>query len=196
MARAESIGGRQVSLVARRRARFNLILVCAAFVLPLGIAVWLYATGWRPAATGNHGELVDPPLLLAELALQDHGGHALPPELLADGSWTLLVVGSGACDVVCRSSLLDSRQVRLALGKDRLRVRRLLLVDQPPDSGLVSEHPDLTVARLPAGSRLTGPAALWVVDPIGNAMLRFPQGFDAKGLLEDMRRLLKLSHIG
>lgn len=194
MAMAESIQGRPVSPGSRRRARLNLVLVCAVFLLPLGIAVWMYATGWRPAATGNHGELVEPPVLLRQLALEDHAGHTLPVKL-GDGRWTLLVVAAEACGEECRGTLLDTRQVRLALGKDRQRVRRLLLLARPLESDLSAEHPDLAVARLPAASGLTG-SALWIVDPLGNAMLRFPQGFEADGLLEDMRRLLKVSRIG
>ena len=71
-----------------------------------------------------------------------------------------------------------------------------------------AEHPDLAIALADndAGATLLAafpdaqPAAdnfIYVIDPLGNLMMRHvPQPPPAKGLLEDLRRLLKLSHIG
>jgi hypothetical protein len=173
-----------------------MVLVCAMFLLPLGLAVWLYQSGWRPLQTGNHGELIDPPVQAAVLPLADLDGAPLAAGYLAAGRWTLLLSQAGDCGVGCRRSLLDTRQVHLALGKDGPRVRRLLLTDQHLPPALLAEHPGLTVAQRPALSPFPGDGSVWVVDPLGNAMLRFSSGFAAQGLLADLRRLLELSHIG
>ena len=38
--------------------------------------------------------------------------------------------------------------------------------------------------------------SVWLVDPLGNLILRYPPGYQSRGLLEDLKRLLKLSKIG
>ena len=37
---------------------------------------------------------------------------------------------------------------------------------------------------------------IFIVDPLGNLMMRFDARQEPKGLLSDLQKLLKLSHIG
>ena len=128
------------------------------------------------------------------------------------GKWTLLYVGDGRCDERCREALTLMRQTRLALNTDMTRVQRIFLATGEccDQAYLDAEHPGLMVALADndAGAALlaTFPGArqadrlgntIYVVDPLGNLMMRHaPQPPPAKGLLEDLRKLLKLSHIG
>jgi hypothetical protein len=97
------------------------------------------------------------------------------------------------------------RQARLALGKDAERIERVWLLSdgEVPAPALLREHEGLNVARVPDGTLLgelpaSGNAAgyIYVVDPIGSLMLRFPADPDGRRMLRDLTRLLRASRIG
>jgi hypothetical protein len=194
-----------------RRSRAQVWIVVALFFAPLALAFLLYygGSGWRPPGSTNHGELISPPRPLPSVALPTPGGAPLAPETW-HGKWTLLYVGDGRCDGRCRAALVLMRQTRLALNKDMTRVQRIFLATGTccDRAYLDAEHPGLTLALADndAGARLLAvfpdavPAtdgAIYVVDPLGNLMMRHqPEPPPAEGLLEDLRKLLKLSHIG
>ena len=208
------------------RSRAQIWVLVAVFFAPLALAFLLYygTGGWRPAGRTNHGELISPPRPLPSVALLTPGGTPLAPQTW-HGKWTLLYVGDGRCDGRCRAALVLMRQTRLALNADMTRVQRIFLATGNccDRAYLDAEHPDLVIALADndAGAQLlavfpdTQPAAdstpgdyslsadadhsgvIYVIDPLGNLMMRHvPQPPPAKGLLEDLRRLLKLSHIG
>jgi len=176
------------------------------FLLPLLLSFWLYyGVHWRPLGTTNHGELISPVRPLPEVALPDAQGVAR--DHVFQGKWTLVYVGGGACDADCRSSLVFMRQTRLSLNNEMTRVQRVLLATSAccDRTYLAGEHPGLTV--LDASQALAQPLlaqfppdgraqALYVVDPLGNLMMRYDARLPPKGLLEDLKRLLQLSHIG
>lgn len=195
---------------ARRRSRFGLIGLAALFFVPLLASFWLYyGTDWRPSGGAEHGELVDPPRPLPEVALARADGGGADPGLLR-GDWQLVYLGDGACGTDCREALVKARQVRLALDKDVNRVSRVFLYSGPaPDAGYLSaEHPDLVAASLDdeAGRAVLAafpqdppPLAaghLYIVDPLGNLMMRYPGDTAPRAILTDLERLLRLSHIG
>jgi hypothetical protein len=200
-----------VNAPAERRSRTQVWILVAVFFAPLALAFLLYygIGGWRPAGSTNHGELISPPRPLPSVALPSVDGAPLAPETW-HGKWTLLYVGDGRCDGRCRAALMLMRQTRLALNTDMTRVQRIFLATgNCCDRGyLDTEHPGLLIALADndAGATLLGafpdaqPAAegfIYVIDPLGNLMMRHvPEPPPAKGLLEDLRRLLKLSHIG
>jgi hypothetical protein len=125
--------------------------------------------------------------------------------------WTFLYVDAGACAQRCRKALYDTRQVRLALDRDMDRVQRVFLAsgDCCDLRFLNEEHPDLiTIRATGAASPLItllpdvgGVSAMdaqrvYVIDPLGNLMMSYAPDAKPKGMLEDMKRLLRLSHIG
>lgn len=193
--------------------RRHLWLLVAVFFVPLVAAFVLYygLDGWRPAGSTAHGDLIRPARPLPRVALDTPSGEPLAPDFLR-GHWTLVYIGDGACDERCRAALRDMRQVRLALGDEMSRVERVFLyTDSCCDTGyLAAEHPGLIVAWLDAtaGARLLepfptydgiAPAAarrIYVVDPLGNLMMSYAPDAPARGMLEDLKKLLKLSHIG
>jgi hypothetical protein len=193
------------------RSRAQVWILVGVFFVPLALAFLLYYGfgGWRPAGGTNHGELISPARPLPSVELPTPAGTALPANLW-HGKWTLLYVGDGRCDGRCRAALVLMRQTRLALNADMSRVQRIFLVTGNccDRTYLDEQHVGLIVALADnaAGAQLlaTIPDAqpgldgyIYIVDPLGNLMMRHaPAPPPAKGLLEDLRRLLKLSHIG
>ncbi|HEY2416630.1 MAG TPA: hypothetical protein VGH84_01835, partial [Steroidobacteraceae bacterium] len=189
-----------------RRNFRTVIALGGLFALPLILAFWLYyGLHWRPQGTTNHGELITPARPLADVPLPDAAG-TLRRGIFA-GHWSLVYIGDGTCDADCHTTLFFMRQTRLSLGKDMTRLERVFLAPAHCcDRGFLDgEHPGLRVfdASSPAAQSLLAqfPAAgrarmLYIVDPLGNLMMRYDAHLPPKGLLEDLQRLLQLSHIG
>jgi cytochrome oxidase Cu insertion factor (SCO1/SenC/PrrC family) len=190
----------------------SLVALAALFFVPVVAAFWLYygVPGWRPGGAANRGNLIDPAVPLPALEFAGPDGEPITGDLLRD-RWTLLVIGAASCDARCRDALYLTRQTRLALGKDAERVRRVFLATGPccPAKTLMAEHPDLVVAiptqaQLDALMRLilqsdsptAHPAGTYIVDPLGNLMMNYSADAPDKALLDDLERLLRLSHIG
>lgn len=184
------------SAPARPRGRLHLLLLLLVFAAPLGLAFWLYyGSSWRPAARSNHGTLIEPVRPLANAGV------------LA-GKWSLVVIGTGAggCDSDCRETLIYARQTWLSLGKLAVRAQRVLLSGAGccDEDYLQREHQGLVRLRATTPETLAllqafpAPQAhtIFIVDPLGNLMMRYDAQADPKGLRDDLKKLLDLSHIG
>ncbi len=196
----------------RRRQRRQLLGLAVLFFAPVAAAFLLYYghLGWRPPGRVNRGDLIDPPRPLPAAALEQFGGGRTAPDWWR-GKWTLLYLGPGNCPARCRQLLYETRQVRTALDRDMDRVQRVFLAADPCCDAefLRREHTDLITVRadsaaaevlavLPAFGGLPPAVAerIYVIDPLGNLMMSYAPDAPPKGLLEDMKRLLKLSHVG
>jgi len=191
----------------RSRNLRMLAALAGLFLLPLAIAFWMYyGTDWRPARTVNHGELITPVRPLPADHLQTMTGGAAPSELF-HRKWSLVYVGDGRCDAACRQALLVMRQTRLSLNSEMSRVERVFLATSQccAREFLAQEHPGLLVldATGPSASSLLSAfplsereQSLFIVDPLGNLMMRYDVRQNPKGLLQDLKKLLSLSHIG
>lgn len=187
------------------QGRTALLGVAALFFVPLFFAFYLYyAGGWRPAGRTNHGELVSParPLPAAQFATPD--GKPVDAALFR-GKWTLVYLGDGRCEADCQRALWVMRQTRVLLAKDMDRVQRVFIIEQQCCNltFLQSEHPGLALltpqdatAMLALFPRTDAAHSVYVIDPLGNLMMRFDARQNPKGLLSDLEKLLKLSHIG
>jgi cytochrome oxidase Cu insertion factor (SCO1/SenC/PrrC family) len=200
----------QPSAQDRRQGRL-LVVLALLFFAPLGLAFYLYYGHgtWRPGGRVNTGELVQPARPLPSLALPLLGSGNTDPNFLK-GKWTLLYVRFGKCNEDCRTRLYDTRQVRLALDRDMNRVQRVFIAgDDCCDAQFLHEqHPDLITIRASAAAApllalLPGQAgvnaaqaSVYLIDPLGNLMMSYAADAKAKGMLEDMKRLLRLSSIG
>jgi len=195
------------------RGRRQALLLAALFFVPLALAFWLYygPAGWQPAGGASQGELLDPARPLPEVDLAITGGSPVDGHFLR-GKWTVLYIGDGRCDERCRKALYLTRQTRIALNQDAGRVRRVFVAwgECCDDDFIEREHPDLVVAMLGGddGKALLarfpvysdGPVGtagrIYLVDPLGNLLLSYPADAPDKALLTDLRKLLRLSHIG
>jgi hypothetical protein len=115
----------------------------------------------------------------------------------------LVFIGDGRCDQRCQQALYDTRQVRLALDRDMKRVQRVFIATGEccQLQELSRAHPDLIVVRAAPENgallaQLPSSGSVYLVDPLTNLVMRYGSQVPAKGLLEDLKRLLKLSQIG
>jgi hypothetical protein len=191
---------RAASTAAGRWKMLVVLLVCAAPVIASYFTYYVI----RPEGRRNFGELIDPQRALPAIAARTLDGQA--GELTAlKGQWLLISVAGGACDLRCQKNLYFQRQLREALGKEKDRMDRVWLVDDEAAVPMVL-RPALdssTVLRVaPAAlAQWLEPAAgqrlqdhLYLVDPLGNWMMRFPADMDAAAATRarrDLERLLR-----
>lgn len=175
-----------------RRGRLKLALIGALFALPV-IGGWLaYVTGWVPGTTSNYGTLLAPRPI------------ALAPVVALRGKWVLVQLDGGACGARCETKLYYMRQVRRAQGKDMGRVERLWLVTDTvePKGELLAAIAGTRIAAAGAEVAAAFPAPgqpsdhIYLIDPLGNVMLRFPRDPDPAKMVKDLERLLKYSSFG
>ena len=151
----------------------------------------------------NYGELIPArPLIDPPLRHMDQRAFRLS-EL--KGKWILLQLHEADCAAACRGKLYDMLQVRLALGREMERVECIwLILDEAPlETQLMREYDGTRMLRA-AGSPLLSefPQAggvrdhIYVIDPLGNLMLRFPRNADPQKMYKGLARLLKVSRIG
>jgi cytochrome oxidase Cu insertion factor (SCO1/SenC/PrrC family) len=177
-------------------------LLAALCVAPV-VASYVAFYFMPPSGHVNYGELIEArPLPDARLALAD--GTPLQWRELK-GKWLMVIVDSGSCDADCQRKLLYMRQVRLAQGKWMDRVERVWLItdDVIPADTVATNFQGTRLIRA-AGSELLKlfPAQraaadhIYVIDPLGNLMMRFPRDADPRKMVKDISRLLKISGIG
>ena len=193
----------------RRRTvsgRLKMLLVLLACAAPVVASYFTYYV-IRPDGRSNYGTLVQPTRTMpATLALRDLDGKAVDPVSLRK-QWLLVMVGGGACDAPCAQRLYTQRQLRQMLGRERERLDKVWLItdDAPlaPDlrASLQGLEP-VQALRVPAGELAAWlqPAAgqaleahLYVVDPMGEWMMRFPAQPEPSKVKRDLERLLRAS---
>jgi len=182
-----------------RRTLTLLALVCAAPVLASYVAYyWL-----RPEARINYGELLQAGPAPEVVGTRDDGAPFHLSEL--QGRWVLLIVNGVRCDESCERGLYATRQARTIQGREQDRVLRVLLqpTGAPPlSSELLAAHPGMIVVQGYSRQWQTLPGAvglaanIYLLDPRGNLVLRYPADPDIRGLAKDMERLLRASRIG
>jgi len=164
----------------------KLALVFAACAAPFVLGWLAYEFRWISGTTSNYGQLIPPRVV---------GGPIAPLK----GKWVLVTFDAAACDAACERKLYVVRQVRRAQGKEMDRMERLWVVT---DAG----KPRVEVLAAIEGSRVSTDAALakgfpdtagiYLVDPLGNLMMRFPADPDPSKMIKDLQRLLKYSGAG
>lgn len=190
------------SAAATRRGRWKMIallLVCASPVIASYFTYYVI----RPEGRRNYGELIQPQRALPAWQGTDVQGRPVALSSLKD-QWLLISVADTACNEACQKHLYLQRQLRETLGreKDRLDWVWLRTGNAPLDPALAQATSAATVLQVPADelARWLEPAPgrkledhLYVVDPIGNWMMRFPADIDPKQAKRDLDRLLRAS---
>ncbi len=184
-----------------RHGQLKLLAIIALFALPIVASTIAYHF-FRPEATANYGELIRPPAPITTARyLRADGGEFRFPELR--GKWVLVASDSGACPASCAAKLTLMRQVRLMLGRNASRVERVFVADDthPVDLEALVPYEGMLAVTPPRGmalqlSAVNDRAHCYLVDPLGNVMMRFPAGADPRRMLRDLERLLKASQVG
>ena len=177
-----------------------LYLLAALCLAPFVASFALYHF-WTPSAGQvNYGTLVTPQPL-PEVRLRTPAGGSLALSELR-GKWVLLTVDAAACGEACAAKLYATRQARTMTGKERERLQRLWLIigEGVPPPEMLAAHPDLRIAAADSALLATLPPgpeqAIFLIDPLGNLMLRYPADPDIKKLYKDLGRLLYASRVG
>jgi cytochrome oxidase Cu insertion factor (SCO1/SenC/PrrC family) len=187
---------------AGRGGRAKLIMLAAFFAVPV-VASYLAFYYWRPDGTVNYGELL-PPRALTDSPLALIGGGPFRLSRLR-GNWVLLIADSGRCDPDCQTKLYIIRQLRLTQGKNQDRIERVWLIedDRAPEPALLAQHEGLLPVRAEASALLQQLPAqhqvadhIYLIDPQGNLMMRYPKDPDARRMVKDLARLLRVSGAG
>jgi hypothetical protein len=154
-------------------------LICAA---PIVLGTAAYWFGWSPGGASNYGELLPPRPVAGFEPLR--------------GKWVLVAFDAAACDAYCEKKLYFMRQVRRAQGKDMDRVARLWSITdggKPRGELLAAIEGTRIEAREPGAFPGNALDHIYLVDPMGNLMMRFPRDPDPSKMIKDLQRLLKYS---
>ncbi len=182
--------------------RWQLAVIAAVFFGPLLFAGWLYYKGEliQPQGRTNHGALLEPIVNLVDEVPES------PLHAVRERNWVLLYSNANECDSGCEQALYTVRQSRLMLGREMERLTRVFLHgDSAPDTVFLdSEHTGLVTIQdevLAAFLDNKKPGELreggyYLVDPRGNLVMYFEPGLEPGDMVEDIKRLLKLSRIG
>jgi hypothetical protein len=197
------IGERQ----RRSGGRFTALLVLLACLAPVIVSYFTYYV-WRPSGRNNYADLIQPTRGIPEgLGLHSLDGQPVASASLK-GQWLLLVVAGGECDRRCEDHLYAQRQLREMSGRERDRIDRLwLVVDEAPLRTPIAHA--VTTGDAPATAlrvsrealqRWLQPAPgqaledhLYLVDPMGEWMMRAPAALEPKLFHKDLDRLLRAS---
>ncbi|MEM7763546.1 MAG: hypothetical protein AAF290_05660 [Pseudomonadota bacterium] len=180
-----------------RKGRLQLILLALVFFGPLLVAILMYFGGAQPDGKQvNYGQFIEPPISLDAKLHFDTGLR---------GRWTLIYKTAAPCEETCERALIDIRQIRLATGREIERIERLLVSESAVDTdALLAAHPGLAISSSLATvsgelHRALDPLPaeqLYIMDPLGNVILRYDLEPDRKKFLGDLKKLLKFSRIG
>ncbi len=191
----------------RASGRFKMLLIMAACAAPMIASYSLYY-GVRPTGGATaYSDLIQPTVAMPAVLAQPLDGGA--PQVLRGlaGQWLLVVVDSGACADACERHLFMQRQLREMVGRESDRIDKLWLVvdDAPVKPALqqaLAATPGMHLLRLPRATvaawlkPASGQALedhLYIVDPVGEWMMRAPANADPSKLKRDISRLLRAS---
>lgn len=199
----QALTGAEARRTVRGRWKMVMVLLCCA--APVIASYFTYYV-IRPQGRSVFGELIDPQRPMPNIpAIAADGAKIQLPSL--KGQWLLVAVGDAACDALCEQQLYLQRQLRESLGREKDRLDRVWIVsDAAPLPGrLESALRGATVVRVPAAelAQWLAPASghsladhLYVIDPMGNWMMRFPPRMDVTGASRakrDLDRLMRAS---
>jgi cytochrome oxidase Cu insertion factor (SCO1/SenC/PrrC family) len=189
--------------------RFKLLALVAVFLSPF-IGGWLafYVFEWRPES-GNYGTLVQPVREIDWPPLTTRDGERREDGF--GGKWRLLLFARDNCAERCRQNLYYMRQIRILLGRDTERLVNILVTGQPldePMKAFLKDYPNLVVIENYRSAALDSQFSvdeaeavgaspkMYLVDPDDNLMMHYPSENDQNRVLDDIKKLMKISQIG
>ncbi|HEY6355386.1 MAG TPA: hypothetical protein VIY30_12930 [Burkholderiaceae bacterium] len=180
-----------------------ILLVCAA---PVIASYWAFYVARPGGGEAAYGTLIQPSVAMPDVVAGDLQGGAMPLRSLK-GQWLLIVVGPAACEAGCEQRLFVQRQLREMLGRERERVDKVWLITdeaalKPELHQALVSLPPVTALRLPRPlvQAWLKPAVgqsledhMYLVDPMGEWMMRMPAAPDPSKVRRDIERLLRAS---
>jgi len=189
----------------------SFLIIVAFFIAPVILGSLVYMNKERlgiGVETVNYGTLVRParPTETRDL-LQD--GKPADAKAVLQGKWTMLQIAPPNCNTLCQEHLLLMKNIRILMNEHMRRVRTVLVTHNGKANSLTMKkaYPDLILAHTSAEKSAfvtqfelpeeTGDASIYLLDPLGNLMMVYPQTEpNAKSIIKDLKRLLKYSRLG
>jgi cytochrome oxidase Cu insertion factor (SCO1/SenC/PrrC family) len=185
------------------KQRATILLVFAVFLTPVILATLMHSQWWQfEPETRNYGQLVEPVVALDQFAVTDTHGQRWDVSNLTE-HWTLLAISAEPCTDACVERLTWLARLRETQGRHLKRVNVLVV---SPNSGHLQSPPEqdrIVLAQwdqaqgtpswaqqLPANEGLN---TTYLVDPVGNVMMRYPADSDPTGIRKDLKRILTWS---
>jgi cytochrome oxidase Cu insertion factor (SCO1/SenC/PrrC family) len=198
------------SMAGKKRNPYTVWFVVMAFVAPVALAYIMFFFVDVKSFI-NHGEILNPIVHISSFKLTDENNELIPQDELTY-KWRLISFVGKDCDQSCESRLFDTRQIHTSLGKDQHRLSRMFIHLEPAGEALtkliVETHENVihvngninTITDV-LGVNIRDDAAItnneiYIMDPMGNVMMRFTQEQPNKEFLYDLKKLLKASQIG
>lgn len=190
----------------RGEGRWKLFAVFAICALPMLASYFTYYV-IKPQSRTNYGTLLDPRLYpIPPLGTAGLDGKPIALDAYK-GKWIMMQVDGSDCQAACKKKMFEMRQLRLMQGKDMDRIERVWLItdDQPIETILMREYDGMRMLRaksealktwLPVDQGTTITDHIYLIDPLGNLMMRFPKDADPNKVKKDLSKLLKASSIG
>ena len=192
--------------ISNKRNPYAVWFVVIAFVAPVVLAYTIFFLV-DVKSFSNHGEILNPIVHIEDFKLEDESNLLIPKDKLTY-KWRLISFLSKDCDEACQTRLYDVRQIHTSLGKNKHRVLRMFVHLEPAGQALnklIEEtHPNIIhvygneqdiVNAIGNNATITNNET-YIMDPMGNVMMRFTQEQPSKDFLYDLRKLLKASQIG
>ncbi|WP_322031933.1 cytochrome C oxidase subunit I [Paraburkholderia sp. J76] len=192
---------------AKRRGRWTLLLIMLICGAPIAISYFTYYVIKPKGGTTSYGTLIEPQRPIpGALMVTGEDGREVPLASLK-GRWLMISVNGGACNEACATKLYFMRQVRATQGPERERVVTVWLRTDDAsvpanvqgayaDTRMLRADPVAVAAWLPATETTQDTDHIYLVDPNGNLMMRFPANPDPSKIKQDVTKLLKWSRIG
>ncbi|GMR00774.1 MAG: cytochrome c oxidase subunit I [Gammaproteobacteria bacterium] len=197
-------------IAVSKRNPYTVWFVVLAFIAPVALAYIIFFFVDVKSFV-NHGEILNPIVHISSFELKNADGEIIPVEELTY-KWRIISFVGKDCDQRCEKRLYDTRQIHTSLGKDQHRLVRMFVHLAPAGeslSKLIAEtHPavvqvngDAKIIINALGDNIRNAAGItnneiYVMDPMGNVMMRFTQEQPNKDFLYDLKKLLKASQIG
>ncbi|TAA46048.1 hypothetical protein [Corallincola spongiicola] len=182
---------RSTKNVDKKPNRKPLIAIVAAFILPVVIAYLVLNQGWYQGAVLNKGELI----ASGETIDEKGGGDAT-------GAWLVVFTVDRPCRENCQQAIDTLQNVWLALGREQQRAQLRALGTGQPSNWQLPVGVPLQFEQVTAMGKSYFSDAFYLVDPLGNLVLRYPYEdgesltLQSQALLKDLRKLMKNSKIG
>ena len=193
-----------------KRNPYTVWFVVIAFIAPVVLAYIMFFFVDVKSFV-NHGEILKPIVHIASFKLKDENNEIIPQDDLTY-KWRLISFVGKDCDEQCETRLFDTRQIHTLLAKDQHRLMRMFVHLEPAGDSLIKlieqSHPNVIHVNGDAdtiidalGANVREGAGImnnetYIMDPMGNVMMRFTQDQPNKEFLYDLKKLLKASQIG
>lgn len=198
------------SIAVNKKNPYTVWFVVLAFIAPVALAYFMYFFV-EVKSFVNHGEILNPIVHINDFELKNETDEIIPKQELTFKWRTISFLGKD-CDQLCETRLFDTRQIHTSLGKNQHRLLRMFVHLEPAGEALLTlmaeEHPGVIhvygnekIIINVLGDNIRDDAGIsnnetYIMDPMGNIMMRFTQDQPNKEFLYDLKKLLKASQIG